>query len=228
MASPFDHIADASSVADGSKIWDVAARCRQTHGQSSFQIRKGQRAGALPQSPSPIPAYMIQLLSSFIGLYLPKDSHHGAISGRTPSSWVHLLAYSNLHSSAYMSSLAALCTSQLGTWHKDEAMLNESIRLYASSLRELRTKILNGNIQKDSEATLASIVLLSTYEVRMNLEIIMIGFINTSRHFQALPNPTMVGLVMFKGALACCNISAQACGRQLLENNSLQEYVLYV
>jgi hypothetical protein len=55
---------------------------------------------------------------------------------------------------------------QIGMWNSDQAKLNESVRLYASALRELRSSIKAG-VREDAEATIASIVILSTYEVRV-------------------------------------------------------------
>jgi hypothetical protein len=166
MASPFIPIIDTSSAVDGSKNWDIATNPGRTHRQSPFRTRERKPMESLPQSPNPIPEYRAQLLSNFICLYLPKNNHHAPIIGRTPSSWVFLLARSTFHSSAYNISLATLCAAQLGTWNRDEVMLNESVRLYASSLRELRANVVNASIEKGFEPILASIVILSIYEVR--------------------------------------------------------------
>ena len=168
VASPFIPILDASSVANNGANWEIATKPRQTHGKSSLQICEVMRKEGLPKSPNPAPQYRMQLLSNFISLYLPKDSQQTPVPGRTPATWVHLLAHSTLQSSAYSTSLAALCAGQFGTWNRDEAMLNESVRLYASALRELRSNIMNGRVKQDSEATLASIIILSTYEVGLN------------------------------------------------------------
>jgi len=159
LASPFIAVVDASSVVNSKK------NPHRKHGTQTLQIRRGSLIEDLPVSPNPNPEYRMQLLSKFMDLYLPKRNQT-PVPGRTPSSWVQQLAHSTLDSSAYNKSLAALCTAHLGKFNRDEVMLNKSVRLYADSLQELRANITSGNIKKDSEAILASIVIMSTYEVR--------------------------------------------------------------
>jgi hypothetical protein len=166
MASPFSHVLDTSSIADEPGAGDTPRKCRLS--QSKLPNRtclKGHIAG-LPVVPNPSPEYRKQLLSSFISLYLPTGAQQTTISGRTPASWVHLLADSNFQSPAYNASLSALCIAQLGLWNRDLVNFNEGVTLYASALRELRSSIGTG-ARKDPEATLACIVILSTFEVRV-------------------------------------------------------------
>jgi hypothetical protein len=110
------------------------------------------------------PEYMTQALSTFLGLYLPEEARGQTKPYQTPASWVLALPNLTLQNSAYNKSLAALCVVQIGGCNHDVALFKESIRLYASALVELRKIIQSGRLEAP-EATLASIVILSTYEV---------------------------------------------------------------
>ena len=115
----------------------------------------------------------MQLLSKFIEIYFPKPAEgsqgpQGPIrASQTPASWVHILPDITLTNPAYNTSVAALCLEQLGIWNHDPVLEKEGSRLYGSALGELRKTI--GSISSRKlvapEATLASIVVLSTYEV---------------------------------------------------------------
>lgn len=166
MANPFSQVLDATSLPDETRTCGIVRECRRTPTKLPTQTGVESNITGLPVSPDPSPEYRMQLLSSFMTLYLPTDAQKSTISGRTPASWLHILATSTLQSSAYNASLAALCMAQIGMWNSDQAKLNESVRLYASALRELRSSIKVG-VRGDAEATVASIVILSTYEVRV-------------------------------------------------------------
>lgn len=105
---------------------------------------------------------MVQLLSNFMGVYHPEEAH----GPTTPASWVHMLPDITLTDSAYNTSLAALCVEQLGSWNHDPVLVRESSRLYGSALGELR-KTIGGRKLAAPDATLANVVLLSTYEVSL-------------------------------------------------------------
>ena len=109
----------------------------------------------------------MQLLSKFIEIYHPNAGQGPTRAGETPASWVDVLPGITLTNSAYNTSLAALCVAQLGIWNHDVVLENESSQLYGSALGELRKMIGTIGSRKlgTPEATLASIVILSTYEV---------------------------------------------------------------
>jgi hypothetical protein len=121
---------------------------------------------SIPKALDPGPVHRLQLLSKFIEIYLPKAAHGVARAGQTPSSWVHMLPNITLTNSAYNTSLAALCVAQLGIWNHDPVLVRESSHLYSSALGELR-KTIGGQKLVAPEATLASIVILSTYQVSL-------------------------------------------------------------
>lgn len=121
---------------------------------------------SIPNSPDPDPVYMVQLLSNFMGVYHPEAAQDPKRAGQTPASWVHLLPDITLTDSAYNASLAALCVEQLGSWNHDPVLVRDSSRLYGSALRELR-KTIGGRNLAAPDATLANVVLLSTYEVSL-------------------------------------------------------------
>jgi len=66
--------------------------------------------------------------------------------------------------SAYTMSVAALCVGHVGTCNHDPVLIMESRQLYGSALGELR-KTISRRKMVAPEATLASIIMLSTYEV---------------------------------------------------------------
>lgn len=106
----------------------------------------------------------VQLISTFMGLYLPATTNSIRANGQDPATWVHILPEITTTNSAYNRSIAALCLRQVGVWKNDPTLLLESHRLYGSALEALRTTI-GGSKLVAPEATLASIVILSTYEV---------------------------------------------------------------
>ena len=121
----------------------------------------------IPRSPDSEPAYRMQLLSKFIEIYFPRATHVTTRAGQTPASWVHVLPDITLTNPAYNASLAALCVAQLGIWNHDSVLGKESHQLYGSALGELRKTIGSIGCRRlvAPEATVASIVILSTYEV---------------------------------------------------------------
>jgi Fungal specific transcription factor domain len=122
---------------------------------------------SIPKSPDPEPVHRMQILSKFIDIYFPTATQGPLRVGQTPASWAHVLPDITLTNSAYNTSLAALCLAQLGIWHHDPVLGKESSRLYSSALGELRKTIGSIGSRKlvAPEATLASIVILSMYEV---------------------------------------------------------------
>ena len=161
MASPFSQVLDSTSM-----INDTLGirKSHSTRSEVSNLVWGESHSASLRLSPNAAPEYMMQLLCSFRSLYLPAGGQPSPISGRTPASWIELLASSTLGGLTYNTSLTALCTAQLGMLNKDQVALNESVRIYALALRELRSSIKAG-VQEDPEAVLASIAMLSTYEV---------------------------------------------------------------
>lgn len=131
---------------------------------------ENERLGlSIPTSPDPGPAHLAQMLSRFIDIYFPVATHNSLRDGQTPASWAHVLPDITPTNSAYNISLAALCLTQIGIWNHDPVVRKEGSRLYSFALRELRRTI--GSIGSRNfmapEATLASIVILSTYEVSL-------------------------------------------------------------
>jgi hypothetical protein len=122
---------------------------------------------SIPKSPDPEPLHRMQLLSKFIEIYFPEPAEGPTRVGQTPASWVYVLPDITLTNSAYNTSLAALCVAQLGIWNDDPVLGKESSQLYGSALGRLRKTIGSIGCRKlvAPEATLASIVILSTYEV---------------------------------------------------------------
>jgi hypothetical protein len=109
----------------------------------------------------------MQLLSSFFELHFPKMPT-STIPGQGPASWInsfHSIATTN---NAYDLSLKALCLAQAGSWHHDTALVKDSHRLYGSALRGLREALSHRKLEAP-EATLATIIILSTYEVSLHI-----------------------------------------------------------
>lgn len=121
---------------------------------------------SIPGQPSSEAVDRVQLLSTFIDLYLPKTSQSPTGLGPSPATWVHILPNLVSTNDVYNTSMKALCLSQLGVWNRNLALVKESQRLYGSALRELRAAISRPGTEA-SEATLATIVILSTYEVSL-------------------------------------------------------------
>jgi hypothetical protein len=118
----------------------------------------------ISRSPDQAPAQRMQLLSTFIEVYVAEAAQCSAQVGQTPESWVYLLPDITVTNSAYNMSLLALCLAQLGIWNRDPALARESFHIYGSALGELKKTISCQNLGTP-EATLASIVILSTYEL---------------------------------------------------------------
>jgi hypothetical protein len=119
---------------------------------------------SISKAPDPAPVHMMQLLSAFIEVYVPESARGSIQVGQTPESWIYLLPDITVTNSAYNTSLAALCLAQLGIWNRDPALAETSFKLYGSALRELK-KTISCRKLGTPEATLASIAILSTYEL---------------------------------------------------------------
>jgi hypothetical protein len=163
--NPLKNTFDTSLKASGIRHREVVA-FPGTHGKALLGGLDGRLMVSMPKCPNPVPAHLVQLFSSFIGLYLPKENQNPTVPGRTPASWVEVVAGFELNHPVFNSSLAALCTAHLGTWKKDDPLLNESIILYASALQKLRVSLKERIV--NPKAILASIIMLSTYEVCTN------------------------------------------------------------
>jgi len=86
------------------------------------------------------------------------------VHGQSPATWVHQLPDLATTNNAYNISITALSLSQIGIWNKDLPLMKEGQRLYGSALAALRDAISSRKIVAP-EATLATIIILSTYEV---------------------------------------------------------------
>jgi hypothetical protein len=161
VANPFVRAVDIVSNTDRtkpSKNSEVTPSLTRHHESLKYSV---------PKSPDPESMHRMQLLSKFIEIYHPKVAQGPTRTGQTPASWVHVLPDITLTNSAYNKSLAALCLEQLGIWNHDLVLGNEGSQLYGSALGELRKTIgaIGGRKLGTPEATLASIVILTTYEV---------------------------------------------------------------
>jgi len=163
---PFVKAIDVVSNADNKKLSEPGQRTCPKQATNPCVRRCEKVKDPIPKSPSLDPLYRMQLLSTFIGVYLPEAAQGPTIPGQTPASWVHILPDLTQTNPAYNTSLAALCVAQLGTWNHDLALVKESLRLYGIALGELRNTI-NSRKLVAPEATLACIVILSTYEVSL-------------------------------------------------------------
>ena len=121
---------------------------------------------SIPPFPNPETLNRIQLLSTFVDLHLPK-MQGPAIPGQSPSSWINCLGNLATNNNTFDVSLKALCLTQIGLWHHDSALVKESHRLYGSALRGLREAVSCRKLEAP-KATLATIIILSTYEVRVS------------------------------------------------------------
>ena len=132
--------------------------------------RARQNVGAehpIPKHPDADPSCMMALLCKFIEIYFPEAAQGPERIRQTLASWVRILPDIAITNSAYTTSLKALCLVQIGIWNHDHILKKESSRVYGAALGELRKTIKSIGRQKllAPEATLASIVILSTYEV---------------------------------------------------------------
>lgn len=110
----------------------------------------------------------IQLLSTFVDLHLPKAQ--GPIlrpDAQSPATWINCLGDLASNSNTFDTSLKALCLAQIGLWHHDLGLMKESRRLYGSALRGLRDAVSHQKLEFP-KATLATIIILSTYEVSLS------------------------------------------------------------
>ena len=113
--------------------------------------------------------HRMQLLSKFIEIYFPDTTQGCSNHDQSPASWAHILPEITVSNSACNTSLAALCTAQLGLWNYDALLGKKGSQIYGSSLGELRKAIRSIGCRKlvTPEATIASIVILSTYDVSL-------------------------------------------------------------
>ena len=133
-----------------------------------------QNAGpehSVPKHLDTEPLCRMALLCKFIEIYYPEAAHGPTRVGQTLASWVYILPDISITNSAYTTSLSALCLVQIGIWNHEPTLRKESSRIYGAALGELRKTIRSIGRQKllAPEATLASIVILSTYEVSFAL-----------------------------------------------------------
>jgi hypothetical protein len=170
VANPFVKAVDIFSSADKTKLLPEDSEPKPA---TPLARRSGSPRISIPKGPDPGPVHRMQLLSKFIEIYFPKPAEGSqgpqgpTRASQTPASWVHILPDITLTNPAYNTSVAALCLEQLGIWNHDPVLEKEGSRLYGSALGALRKTI--GSISSRKlvapEATLASIVVLSTYEV---------------------------------------------------------------
>jgi hypothetical protein len=161
VTNPFVKAVDVLSCAEKKKPPNKSAGPEQA--TPSRPRHEDSVVHSILKSPDPGPVQRAQLLSKFIEIYLPESTQG---PGQTSASWVHALPDITVTNSAYDSSLAALCAAQLGIWNHDLALVKESHRLYCYALGELR-KTINCRKLVAPEATLASIVMFSIYEVSL-------------------------------------------------------------
>jgi hypothetical protein len=167
VTNPFVKAVDILSNADKTKLLENSdpkpVIPSRAHDNESLEH-------SISKSPDPEPVHRMQLLSKFIEIYFPEPAEGLTRVGQTPASWVHVLPDITLTNSAYNTSLAALCVAQLGIWNDDPVLGKESFQLYGSALGRLRKTIGSIGCRKlvAPEATLASIVILSTYEVSLS------------------------------------------------------------
>ena len=121
---------------------------------------------AIPQTLSSEAVNRMPLLSSFFEVHLPKGNVP-TIHGQSPASWINPLHSINSTNKFYDLSLKAVCMTQIGLWNHEPALVKDSHRLYGSALRGLREALSHRKLVAP-EPTLATILLLSTYEVSLS------------------------------------------------------------
>ena len=167
-ASPFVKAIDILSNAGRITLPDTNEKTGTEHVeaqvQAAIELARDRYETSIPNSPDQGPMDRMQQFSTFIGLYLPRVAQGPAIPGRSPVSWVHTLPSLAITNHAYTISIKALCAAHIGAWNCNHALVMESHRLYGSALRELRNTLASRKLVAP-EATLASIIILSTYEV---------------------------------------------------------------
>jgi hypothetical protein len=163
VANPLVKAVDVLSNADKTKVPENLGPRQAT--LSRAQYIEMPKISSM-QSLDLAPVYRMQLFTKFIEVYLPKTAQGPTRACQTPASWVYILPDITQTNSAYNTSLTALCIAQLGIWNNDTVMIKESSRFYGSALGELR-KTVSCRKPLAPEATMASIVILSTYEVSL-------------------------------------------------------------
>ncbi|KIN00042.1 hypothetical protein OIDMADRAFT_181273 [Oidiodendron maius Zn] len=133
------------------------------HTAPSYIYHSESLKHSIPTSPNPAPVHRMQLLSKFLDVYFPIAAQAPTRASQT-TCWVYALPNISLTNCAYNTSLEALCVAQIGLWNHDPVLVKESSQLYGSALGELR-KTVGGRKLVAPEATLASTVILSTYEL---------------------------------------------------------------
>ncbi|PMD12332.1 hypothetical protein NA56DRAFT_756693 [Hyaloscypha hepaticicola] len=134
-----------------------------THVTSAPASFYGIWNNAIPQTLSEEAVNRLPLLSSFLDVYLPKVNV-ATICGQTQASWINPLHSVNNTNKFYDWSLKALCMAQIGLWNEKPDLVKDSHRLYGWALRGLR-EALSHPKSEAPEATLATTLLLSTYEL---------------------------------------------------------------
>ena len=169
VTNPFVKAADVFSKAEKRALPETPEKtcCKQATPPCVRNHESVQVISRIPESPSSDSENRMQLLSAFVWVYLPEVAQGPTRSGLTPASWVHTLPDLTLTNSAYNKSLAALCVAQLGAWNHNPVLVKESLRLYGAALVELGKTISSSRKLLAPEATLASVVILSTYEVSL-------------------------------------------------------------
>jgi hypothetical protein len=124
-------------------------------------------SNAIPQTLSSEAVNRMPLLSSFFDVYLPKVNV-ATICGQTQATWINPLHSVNNTNKFYDWSLKALCMAQIGLWNEKPDLVKDSHSLYGSALRGLREALSHPKLEAP-EATLATTLLLSTYEVSLFL-----------------------------------------------------------
>lgn len=130
----------------------------------TYPTDNGRQKNSILTSPEPAPIHRMQLLAKLIEVYVPESAQDPTTAGQAHACWVRALLDITPANSVYNISLAALCAVQLGIWNRDPVLVRESSQLYGSALGELR-KTIGCRKPVALEATLASTVILSTYEV---------------------------------------------------------------
>lgn len=162
MTNPFVNAVDIFSNADKTKLPENWGPEEAIPGVCPYKSLEHP----IPKSPDPDSLYRIQLLAKFFEVYLPKAGQGSTRASQSPASWVYILHDITQTDSTYNTSLGALCVAQLGIWNRDPVLVKESSQLYGSALGELRKTVSYRKLAAP-EATLASIVILTMYEVSL-------------------------------------------------------------
>jgi hypothetical protein len=117
----------------------------------------------LPKRVLPASAYKQQFLNLFICSYIPDDMLNVSRVGRCIF-WVPLLLEMPNVPRALEISMLAVCTAKVGRLNGDQALVQESLRLYIRGICELQKALWNPQLMYKDE-TLAACMALCIYEV---------------------------------------------------------------